>query len=251
MKLLIIVLSLLSERFLIHKVAFDRFNWFEHYCQAIIAKLPNNKYFSDGYIRLIIIIISIVLPILFLTIIFSNVMFGLLGIIISFIVFYYCLGPSNPFYPEQVTTKDNLEMELAASQYFITINNQLFAVIFWFIVAGAPGALLYRLVSLCAKKPYFQAEAEEILGLLDWIPVRIVVFLWLLVGNFQQGILYYTKMFFSEWKNNNQFLSTAGLLASRINGKEVVQLSFAQNLVEQALILYLVLIALFTLIAWF
>ena len=72
----------------------------------------------------------------------------------------------------------------------------------------------------------------------------------MLVGNFQQGFHYYRRLFFSSPENNQTLLSNGGLLAARTTETDIVSLPHAQNLVEHALIVYMVFLAFFTLVAW-
>lgn len=62
------------------------------------------------------------------------------------------------------------------------------AVIFWFAVAGAPGALLYRLSLLYRERSVDSPEtadlADQWLWLLEWIPVRLLGLTLGLVGDF-------------------------------------------------------------------
>ncbi len=71
-----------------------------------------------------------------------------------------------------------------AYRYF----ERYFAVMFWFILAGAPGALLYRLSVI-----YYQQRLQDDpktdfqnrwLWLLEWLPVRLVGISLAVVGNF-------------------------------------------------------------------
>ena len=57
-------------------------------------------------------------------------------------------------------------------------------------------------------------------------------------------------MFFNSVDQNDQLLSKVGLLAARINANEEISLVVAQHLVEQAIILYVIFLAFFTIIAW-
>lgn len=62
------------------------------------------------------------------------------------------------------------------------------AVIFWFAVAGAPGALLYRLSALYRDRsvdsPALAELADQWLWLLEWLPVRLLGLTLGLVGDF-------------------------------------------------------------------
>ena len=63
---------------------------------------------------------------------------------------------------------------------------RLFAVLFWFVVAGPAGALMYRLVRL--YQPVTMAGLrDQALHLLDWVPVRLAAAGFALVRDFERG----------------------------------------------------------------
>lgn len=248
MKLFIVVLCLLSERFLIHRFSLNRFYWFRKYSFKIRG-LPIPM-IAHPYFLLAILVLLPLLLLLILLLLLDNTLFGLLAFIINLVVFYYCLGPENPFYPVTIPVKSELDAEMAASRYLVNMNSQLFALIFWFILLGPTGVLGYRLISLCKdKSPETHPASEIILGYLDWLTVRITLLIYMLAGNFQSALEYYTKMFLVSWKNNMSLLSEGGLLAAKVPDQKDIYL-LAQKLVEHAIIVYLVLIALFTLASW-
>ncbi|AOS97356.1 regulatory protein AmpE [Microbulbifer aggregans] len=62
---------------------------------------------------------------------------------------------------------------------------RLFAVLFWFILLGIPGALLFRLSALYAEEEGTDnSMAARWLWLLEWLPVRLMGFSFAIVGNF-------------------------------------------------------------------
>ncbi|MGQ3887640.1 hypothetical protein ACQUW5_01245 [Legionella sp. CNM-1927-20] len=249
MKLLIIILSLLSERYLIHSVSATRFKWFPDYMENLTSKFSQTGLLKNSYIALILLVLPLLLIVWILFVLIGQFIFGLFGFLMSFIIFYYCIGPENPFYPNS-TPANELEQELGAGNYFAKVNNELFAIIFWFILIGPLGVLFYRLVSLCMHYEVTQRAATNIINILDWPTARITLMLYLFVGNFQKGFNYYQQIFLTSPQNNDAILSTGGLLAARGQEEEVITLPYAQSLVECALIVYLILIALFTLSTW-
>jgi AmpE protein len=73
--------------------------------------------------------------------------------------------------------------------------NQLsgfYTVVFWFFITGAPLAFLYRLAQLSRKKltkdegvqPEVLSQADRLIWLLEWLPVRLMALLFCLVGHF-------------------------------------------------------------------
>lgn len=62
---------------------------------------------------------------------------------------------------------------------------RLFAVLFWFLLLGIPGALIYRLSALYADTAQGRGNtAARWLWLLEWLPVRAMGFSFAIVGNF-------------------------------------------------------------------
>lgn len=248
MKLLVILLCLLSERYLIHAVSYLRFNWFGDYCNKINQIIPQAKVSSHPAFILALIILPVLILCSLTLLIAEHLLFGIINFLLNLVIFYYCLGPDNPFYPVRENVNET-DPELASGRYFIQVNGQLFAVLFWYVVAGPLATVTYRLISLCRGQELTAKLAEKITNLLDWIPARISVLLYLLVGNFQKGLGFFAQHFFSLPDNNDAFLLEGGLLAARTNGNEQVMLPNAEILVEHAVIVYLVLIAFFTLAA--
>jgi len=250
MKLLVIILCLLSERYLVHAASHYRFAWFGNYVAWLNKNLSDKLgLMSHSYFALAVVVLPPVLITALVLYLFDTTLFGFIGLLLNILIFYYCLGPNNSFYPVS-EKKEGESEEVEAGAYLAKVNSQLFAVIFWFIVAGPLGALVYRLIYLSKDQEQTRASAELIASGLDWITSRLTLLLYMLVGNFQRGFQYYSKMFFSSPANNETLLREGGLLVAHTEGEEVVTLPYAQTLVEHALIVYLVFLAFFTLVAW-
>lgn len=127
---------------------------------------------------LVLIIIPIVLLVSIIYLLLHHLVFGLIGFLLSILIFFYCLGPQNVFYPiVQSDTRTNQEL---VGDYFVLVNRQLFSLVFWYIIAGPIGALAYRLITLCRDVNYVSEQANEITDLLEWIPARLTVLLFYL-----------------------------------------------------------------------
>lgn len=249
MKLLVIVFCLFSERYLVHAASHYRFSWFNKYFDAVRKALPQTGLFANPDLILTLVILPLLIISVLALFLFHNIVFGLVYLILNVIIFYYCLGPGNAFYPLMEDAADK-ESYSAAQSYFAQVNNQVFAVIFWYIVLGPLAVIAYRLISLSQLQESVAGAAKKLTGILDWITARLTVILYLLVGNFQQGFGFYTQHFFTAPENNDVLLGQGGLLAAGTRENDQVSLPYAQTLVEQALIVYLVFLAFFTLVAW-
>lgn len=249
MKLLIIILCLLSERFLIHAMSAQRFSWFIDYCQHIKEKVAAHAQCNNPWLLLAAIIVPVVGITFIIYALTYHILFGLIGFFVSLFIFYYCLGPQNVFYPAAEVEPKSLGLS-NAEHYFAAANSQLFAVIFWFIVGGPIIVLTYRLINLSRHIDSVSEQAGLLNDLFEWIPARITSLLYLLVGHFQPGILKFMHYILAEPKRNNLMLSECGIQAIQSYDIEEIPLSVAETLVEHATVVLLVLIALFTLVAW-
>ncbi len=248
MKLLVILLCLFSERYLVHAISYQRFHWIEGYYQYLKKRAESYSFFNNPWVFLALIIIPIVLLTALVYFLLSGIFFGFMGFLLSVALFFYSLGPQNVFYP--VTQSESENSTQLVSHYFSMVNRQLFAVIFWYVIAGPIAALTYRLFVLCREIPEIQGQADEITDLLEWIPARLTVLLFLLVGNFQKGFKLFVSFILAKPDMNNQMLSQCGLQAAQVNESAEVEMPLAESLVEHAIIVMLVFIALFTLISW-
>lgn len=248
MKLMVIVLCLLSERFLIHTISYQRFAWFGDYSQFINKHIENNHFFNNQWVKLAAIILPIILIVSIIYFLFGTILFGFAGLILSIIIFYYCLGPQNPFYP--LSSINNDSHNQSVGNYFAQVNSQLFALIFWYIIGGPITAVAYRLITLCQNIDSVNKEAVQATEILEWIPARITALLYLLVGNFQRGFSIFINYFIVKPDANSKLLSECGIQAVQVTDSDEVPIPVAETLVEHATIVLLVFIALFTLIAW-
>ncbi|WP_298622079.1 regulatory signaling modulator protein AmpE [uncultured Legionella sp.] len=249
MKLMVVVLCLLSERFLIHSLSYQRFSWFGNYVSLISKSIKDNHLFCNPWMMLGIIILPIITVTSVVYLLFCHLVWGLAGLILSALIFFYCLGPDNAFYPlSKGANGDTPNAEVA--HYFALVNGQLFTVIFWYVIGGPIAALTYRLFSLSRATESVHQQATQVTEILEWVPARITALLFLLVGNFQRGFATFIKYMLTTPNTNNQLLSECGLHAVRVDDVEEVPIPAAEALVEQAVIVLVVFIALFTLVAW-
>lgn len=99
--------------------------------------------------------------------------------------------------------------EILTKTVLVQSNERLFAVIFWFLLLGPAGALLYRMAQLLADAPLksaasrvdpelnadpssynddFDRNAQRLFGLMSWIPARISALGYALAGGFEDAI---------------------------------------------------------------
>jgi membrane protein required for beta-lactamase induction len=234
MTFIITLISLLIERF------FDwnhirHWRWFTRFQNWLCVKVsawPTN----------LILAISLALPVIAVALInntLTGVLFGLLKLVFGIAVVVYCLGPTNfwaQFYVYSASLdkdkpQDNVENASAlfgvpastdpqafhrafTSALFIEANRRVFAVLFWYMILGPAGALLYRLTDVSYRKTATVSQpAEKFKRILDWLPVRILSFLFAIGGHFTPVIKRWKQQAFDTPAVNEVLLADCGIVA--------------------------------------
>ncbi|MDQ2043347.1 beta-lactamase regulator AmpE [Pseudoalteromonas fuliginea] len=133
------------------------------------------------------------------------------------------------------------------------------AVIFWFVVLGAPGAVLYALVRTLADlvredhKVIFAKRFKlihKLLFWLDWLPARITSFGYLVIGNFNKGTSCWLRYVLNFKSPNREVVTCTALAAEQVEKRYygcTYEATCMIKLVKRNVLFYLVLIALLTL----
>ena len=99
---------------------------------------------------------------------------------------------------------------MAIEKALISVQKDVFGIIFWFALPFGPaGALFYRVSSFLYNSWNEQKDndgfgvfAKRVFYWIDWIPVRLTAMSFAVVGNFEDAI-YSWRHFASRWKNRN------------------------------------------------
>jgi len=269
MTFIITVVSLLIERF------FDwghirQWRWFTRYqlwLSTRLVKLPS-------YVILLISLLPLLLVVGLINLLLSHVLFGVLKLVFGIIVLMYCLGPKN-FWAQvyicmtelnkenpaagELRVKELLGITLAphsdgfhlafARALFLEANRRVFAPLFWFVLLGPVGAVLYRSIDLSRLNGVTLSQsAAKAEGYLDWLPVRLYTFLFALAGHFAKVLPIWRKGFFLSPIANDTYVSECGIAAiDPIEANQIPEQD-TLSLLDRVFVIWLVILAIVILV---
>lgn len=219
MVLLAIVFSLVMEQAWPALVELRSFTWFEAYVDRLYRKWGKARIGSGpfGVIAVLVVPLLVVGLVQF----FLSALLGILGFIFAVFVLSFCLGPRNldsdvrAFLNDweqgdvQRARQDARHIRdftnLASSaqsvirgvieDILVAAHERWFGVIFWFVILGPIGALWYRLACVLRAgreqqvgESAFAAAAVTMHDILAWIPARLTVLGYALVGSFADAM---------------------------------------------------------------
>ncbi len=202
-RLIAIILVLAVCRGLPDLVRLRDFAWFH----AWLEKLGSQS-------AAVVLLVGVGVPALLVALIeagLDHVLLGLFGLILGAFVLYYCWGPRDLERDVDAVVKapdadrraaalhalrdsDDVSFtpESLVETVFAAALSRWFGVLFWFVVLGPAGALLYRLAQFLALSPQFvheqssstQIAAQRLAAVLDWAPAHLMALCLALASNF-------------------------------------------------------------------
>jgi AmpE protein len=282
-RLVAILLVLLVIRFLPDLARLRNFDWWKSWFERVGASSPAGAP-----------ALCIGAPVIVCAIVqwgLRGNLFGLGAVLFAAIVLFYCWGPRDLERDvEAVEKAPDSERRIAAAQAlcadtrdctvafeaqalvsatFEAALKRWFGVLFWFALLGPAGALLYRLLQLCASATSdarHMAQTRRAMMAFDWLPAHFVALALAVASNFDAV--------FKTWRDwhsthTDRFELNPGFLdaiarasvdadveaddeyAGRDPHAPMVALSDAMVLVRRVLVVWLTVIALVVLGGWF
>lgn len=284
MKLFIILIALGLERYLPIGSALHRFNWFSAYV-GLLQSVIKVKAVWQGWLGIAVVLLPLLIVLAILCLIFSYLFYGAGSAILSFAVLLYCFGPADLFQEMNAYFAAHDKNDQAAqnkpaqtlatwggmddpedpdkslvSTIFLATHEGLISVLFWFVILGPFGALLYRTTVLLDQLARRESDYESMAGpvrtlqnVLEWLPARLAGLIFALVGHFNEGMKAWLKHVWQDLLSSRDLVINCGLVSIGLKSskaKPVTSARDALNLVERTLIVMLVLVVIFTLGAW-
>jgi membrane protein required for beta-lactamase induction len=255
MKLLVILICLATIRYIPLGRVEHRYRFLKGYAKIFYHLF---KWLKEPSIIALLIYIPLGAVLFFLEFYLSQGWGIILKFIISLWIVWYSLWAISLHDEVESGIKAGRPSSSLLSELLSNANRHVLGVIFWYMIFGIAGALLYRLIVELTRWAQEEAgtfhrlvkSARRIRDLVDWIPVRLVGLGFLLVADFVEGVAAWMYYFFDEPKKNHHFLEAVGRGAMEIHPHTDIDrkvLLQSLKMVERSFIVWLIIIAIFTL----
>jgi membrane protein required for beta-lactamase induction len=235
MALTIIVICLIAERFLLEHAHLRSNRWFVGYCQWHLQQnLPD--WMQTGLVGLLLLLLPPLLVVALLHQLLIDSLFGLPGTLFSIAILLYTLGPhdldtqinqyistaeesdaaardiARRIIEDEPPTSEPARSQAVSEAALQQANCRIVAVLFWFVLLGPLGAMLYRLTTWlpdtdhAAQDVDFKLNSRQLIIILDWIPARITAFCYAIAGSFEDALYgwrSYQETRISEFSDSN------------------------------------------------
>ena len=279
-----IILSIAIELSLKSLESWRNFDWFSQFTDWVCHQTDSTS-FRDGPI----VVLAIVAPILLAIWLVAAMLGGIWGVFefaFGVVILSMSLGPSDPIrqtqdYIHALQADDENEAKLHAEKIlgkeitesagktaqrvkemlFIKTCSSILGVFFWFIVLGPVGAAMFRLLCLLQRR-FEGTESGLTHSILDfyqvlmWIPARITVLCFAVVGSFVDTMQSLRKVSDLWQRDSDQLLYEAGLGALHIHDCSTDEQVDIDSLIEclslskRAVLANITFIAMFVIGSW-
>jgi membrane protein required for beta-lactamase induction len=221
MTFLIIAICLLAERFLLEQEGYRQHRWFDSYLDRL-QQFPLTAWAAQRVTGVILLLAPPLLAVGLLQALFDDLWGGIPQFIFATAVLLFSLGPRDldRQVNEYIDAREagerdkarDLAQELCGDEppetepslsraVALGILEQacyrIFGVLFWFILLGPLGAVIYRLSRTLQQTLVNRAEfsqpfhdgVKRLLEILDWVPARLTAAAYALSGSFEDAVL--------------------------------------------------------------
>ncbi len=264
--IIIILLCLALTRFTPLGKWVRNYGWLNQYFEYHQKWLGTTP-FAKGVLGLLMALLPAVVVVAMLQWIMLYFSWGIVAYVFSTAIVLYALGVMPRMTVDNSAAKahksqsieDTARLEGAVSATKSTgsllwqAHTNIFAVLFWFVLLGPAGAVLYRFSRLLSEhtyvedSPQMRSVAAQWVSYLDWIPVRLLALCFVLAGRFESTFKVWWSQIRMAPKDNEAYLEACGHAA--LEGDNDTPLR-QWALYQRALIIVLIVLSLVVLSVW-
>lgn len=279
MALISIILSLILDRTFRHLHELRELTWFERYTHKLSGYVKNDS----GWVKLTAVLALPVLAFAILQFLLFDFFWGIFYLAFSIVTLFFCLGPAclnsdiDAYIDARSLGDDEEALHYAAvlterpastapdqqtndviRAILSAANERIFSVLFWFVLLGPLGAMLYRLSSNICKQ---DQEYSALLGTaallhagMAWAPARLLAIGYALTGHFDGAVHAYRNRPAEDdlrLSNYDVLVNTGlGALYQQEVTDEISGVRSARGLVLRSILIWIAMLALLTLGGW-
>jgi len=217
------------------------YDWYAHWLDWLDAQFPEGSFWRGRWGAALALVPPLLVVLLF-QIALRHPLYGLVGVLFAIAVLFYAWGPRDlDLDIDAIADAPDATARRAAmarlwpdapplaidgsalvSAVFQNALRRWFGVLFWFLVMGPTGALLYRLAVLSCEGAYARKVPMEtrdgaatLLKLLDWPVAQLLTLALALVGNFDTVLGAWREAGGASFTLDHRFLDAAGRASVR------------------------------------
>lgn len=286
MSFLIILIGVIADRMLPQLNQYRDDAWFQAAYHHLFRRLPHDASWPGLVLAAVAVLIPAIVTWLGLWLIWEIAPF--LAYVFGLAVFIFMLGPRGLFtdlhaYIDAERAGDDVERDRLAAiildprpvpptpvertravitRLLVLAGRRLFGVIFWYVILGPAGAVLFRAADILRHRSDLDTDAaleaaQRLYGVLEWAPSRILAGTYALAGSFDEAMAerraYYAACQGRFFEINEDILACTGrgaLAFPHESAGETEELEATANLLFRALVIWLAVLALLSLLGW-
>ena len=285
MKLIMVLIALGLELRLGNFDRYRNLDWFGHYTAWLEARLGRHGLWNGpgGVLVTLLIPLALLGALVYLV---AEVHF-ILGFLLSLLVLVYSFGPPPGSLVDDYTdalggnddaarreilgrilgddgATDEAGQDRVLSAIMLRAHEYLFAVVFWFLLLGAVGALLYCLAANLARKhgkaeDGYAGAVRDLHNILMWPSARLLALGFALGGSLVSALESWRTVSGHTLDISREVIAVSGFGALHYdpaNGEDadkevfIARLSETQALINRTLIVWLIVLGLMTIAGW-
>lgn len=285
MNLISILIALAVETLYKPVSDYRRYDWLLDASAKVYHGL-SNQHWRDGPVGLILMVSLVCFSVWLIAAMLAGVA-GLFGFLFGLLVLIYCLGPKDLLDDVNKFTDALRADDIEAARHYageilgseaegdaaslaeqvkehipVTANSRVLGILFWFMLMGPVGAVLFRYTCLLHHEGSwsqgFSRVLERLHEIMIWPSARLSVIGFALTGNFVDTVSNWQASSDFWQRNSEELLSVSGTGAVRHEQDDVTEdgqadVEGVQNvmaLMKRTLLVWLAMLALLTLTGW-